>query len=225
MISDTPQIPSVKKKVRETIRRIVFEEPAYSILIVASILSAVFLFISRHKLTQLSEQVALYKREIAWYQKQVDELYDLRPGDLIPAIEASDGQGNSRRVVYQEGRNYLFIIFSKGCHACELQDKIVWNDLSAIAKEKRYTVTGISLNSQDSSREFIRSNNLDFDILFPDPTIFSKAFRIRKWPQIVAVNGMGKVVFVHSGTLDKSGLKDLANRLVPASDVGAHSAK
>ena len=222
MISVVPQMPGVIKKVRETIRVIVFKEPAYSILITASILSTVFLFISRKSVTQLYKQVAWYKTQITWYQKQVDELYDLRLGDLIPAIEASDSQGNSRRIVYQEGQNYLFIIFSHGCHACELQDKIVWKDLAAQAKEKGYTVTGISLESHDASREFLQANKLNFDVLFPDPATFNRAFRLRKAPQIVSVNGIGKVVFVHFGVLEKKGLKDLASRLAQASDVGTH---
>lgn len=225
MISDTPQTLSVKNKVRETIRQIVFKEPAYSILIIASILSAVFVFISRKSATQLSEQITQYKKEIVWYQKRVDDLYDLRLGDLIPAIEAFDSQSNSRRIVYQEGRNYLFIIFSHGCHACELQDKTVWNDLTAQAKEKGYTVTGISLEPHDTSREFLQANKLDFDVLFPDPAPLNRAFRLRKLPQIVAVNGIGKVIFVHFGTLEKSKLKDVASSLAPASDVGTHSAR
>jgi peroxiredoxin len=222
MISGAPQMTSVKKKVRETIREIVFKEPVYSILLTASILSTVFLFISRKSVTQLYKQVAWYKTQIAWYQKQVDELYDLRLGDLIPAIEASDSQGNSRRIVYQEGRKYLFIIFSKGCHACELQDKNVWTDLAAKAKEKGYTVTGISLESHDASREFLQANKLNFEVLFPDPSTFNRAFRLRKAPQIVAVNEIGKVVLVHFGTLEKDGLKDLASRLIHTTDVGTH---
>jgi len=115
----------------------------------------------------------------------------------------------------------LFIIFSQGCHACELQDKTVWNDLAAQAKEKGYIVAGISLEPQDVNREVLPANKLNFDVLFPDPNAFNRAFRIRKVPQIVAVNEIGKVIFADSGTLDKRRLKDLASRLAATSDAVA----
>jgi hypothetical protein len=53
-------------------------------------------------------------------------------------------------------------------------------------------------------------------------TLFNRAFRLRKAPQIVAVNEIGKVVLVHFGTLEKDGLKDLASRLIHTTDVGTH---
>lgn len=214
MIADNLQIIKLKKSIWVAVRKITFEEPSYLILIVAGLLSIVFLLNSRRARDQQDEQIGRYKTQIAWYQKQVDELYDLKVGDLIPEVEASDSQGNQFRVTYQEGQGCLFIIFSQGCHACVMQDKEVWKDLALQAKRKGYVVTGISLESYDASREFLQSQKFNFDVLFPNVESFNRAFRIRRSPQIIAVNRHGKVVFVHFGTIEKSKLKDLTDNLI-----------
>jgi thioredoxin-related protein len=186
--------------------RRIFAEPSISILIVAIVLSLVFLINSYNERKQLGA-------EVSRLSKKVEELSDLKVGDLVPSIEMADLQGKSTKLSYQGEEKHALIVFSPDCTACKIQEFSVWNKFASQAEAKGYLVHGVLLNKRSETETFLTSHKAGFEVLTPDTELFRRCYRISRVPQIIFTDRAGKVTYIHHGTLQEDGLEPLMSTL------------
>mgnify|MGYP001619430214 CR=1 FL=1 len=91
-------------------------------------------------------------------------------------------------------KTQLIYLFTTTCPFCE-KNLASWMEISAKSRKQQIVVIGISLDSEDRTKDYVKAKRLEFPVFIADdPTRFKEANRIIGVP--------GTVVRSRSGTVD-----------------------
>ena len=108
---------------------------------------------------------------------------------------------NSRLILDTTSARQLVFIFTTSCPFCK-QTVPMWNKLAA-RLQRSIPIIAISLDSRDSTIEYVKGNNLSFAVAFPlDAGRFKKLNKIVGVPMTLVRENSGKVLRLWKGKLD-----------------------
>lgn len=187
-----------------TSKRKVFD-PAYAILVVAIVLTLTYA-------VKVSREKAVLQARAQEYSGTLCGPQTIQEGDIVAAFEATDLQGQWRKIAYGGTKRALFFIFSPMCSTCEHEIPL-WNSLAEIAASKTLTVQGISIDSLEDSRKNAVGKHISFDMLIMPDMPTRRAYRVVSIPQVILVSGHGTVEWVHYGRMTQNKLAELQAKL------------
>ena len=132
-------------------------------------------------------------------------------GDLLASFGASDMDGNRRKVVYDGRSRYLLFLFSPECPSC-VSEFPTWNKIALQARDKKYTVLGVSTGSVEVTRRKVGA--LDFHVVSTEDEAVLRAYRLERIPMVVLTSAYGRVEWLNYGPLKDDKTQDLLSTLV-----------
>jgi peroxiredoxin len=133
-------------------------------------------------------------------------------GDILLPFNSVDLEDQQARLAYNGTVKHLLFIFSPRCSVC-LSQIPVWNNLTIQAKSKNIKVLGLSLDSGEAAKSYLRDVKLDFDVVAMPNKAIQRAYRTVSLPQVVLVSPNGIVEWVHYGELSESVALDLRSKI------------
>ena len=123
--------------------------------------------------------IALFIASFTVLQSCGGNAENLSVGNLAPDFTLQDSDGNSSSISSYKEKNPVIIYFypkagTPGCtkQACGIRDSF------SKFKENDIVVLGISVDSKESIKEFIKDNNLNFPLLSDENKEVSKAYGV-----------------------------------------------
>jgi len=123
--------------------------------------------------------IALFIASFTVLQSCGGNAENLSVGNLAPDFTLQDSDGNSYSLSFYKEKNPVIIYFypkagTPGCtkQACGIRDSF------SKFKENDIVVLGISVDSKESIKEFIKDNNLNFPLLSDENKEVSKAYGV-----------------------------------------------
>jgi len=123
--------------------------------------------------------IALFIASFTVLQSCGGNAENLSVGNLAPDFTLQDSDGNSYSLSIYKEKNPVIIYFypkagTPGCtkQACGIRDSF------SKFKENDIVVLGISVDSKESIKEFIKDNNLNFPLLSDENKEVSKAYGV-----------------------------------------------
>lgn len=160
---------------------------------------------------RLKRENAAIKSELKTFPHSLRGDIRAQVGDLIASFGASDTDGNRRKVVYDGKSRYLLFFFSPECPSCVSQFPI-WNKVALQAREKKYTVLGVSTGSVGVTRPKVGA--LDFQIVSMEEEAVLRAYRLERIPMVMLTSAYGRVEWLNYGPLKDDKTHDLLSTLV-----------
>jgi len=125
----------------------------------------------------------------------------LRVGDKIANISDFFESKLSFKFNNDSALELLLIFFSHDCPAC-LKGISNWKEILA-KSEKRIKPIGISLSNESETTDFLKNNNINFDIIIDDNSIITDNFQIRSVPAKILLNMDNVIEFIQIGAGSK----------------------
>ena len=126
----------------------------------------------------------------------------LRVGDKIANLNNFFEGKLTYKISNNSEQKLLLIFFSQDCHAC-LMDISNWEKILDKI-EGRIKLVGISLGKEKETNEFVKKNNINFDVIIDDNLSIAKNFQIRSIPAKILINMDNVIEFIQIGTGSKS---------------------
>jgi peroxiredoxin len=139
-------------------------------------------------------------------RKSLSVKEQLKEGDTLDLHQAHAIRGGDHMDT-TSSRQLVFVL-STSCPFCR-ESVPAWKELASKAKSP-LAVFGISVDSCDSTSEYMKRNNITFPVyICLDAAAFKKANKINGVPQTILRERGGKVDKVWVGRLDKERLKEV----------------
>ena len=104
---------------------------------------------------------------------------ELKPGDKAPDFTAEASNGQRISLHEYHGKSNVILYFypadlSKGCsiEACKFRD------YDSKFKEAHTVILGVSLNSMEQHKQFVKSDSLNFPLLLDQDSVIARAYGV-----------------------------------------------
>lgn len=184
------------------------------ILTLAVVVLLVFLFLSKRERTRLQRENSELEKTNRQLELSASELLSgppvAQPGDVVPAFQTTNLEGNRIAVNYDGSSRYLLFIFSPVCSVCA--DEVPkWNRLAQLAREGNISCFGVSLDAADLTRANLANSKPNFDVLIMPSLAIRRAYRVVAEPVVFLVSEQGAVDWVHYGRLSDQKIAELSS--------------
>lgn len=136
----------------------------------------------------------------------------IQQGDLVPAFHSTNLAGEPVDFRFTGSDKSLVFIFSFGCDVCTAELPL-WNDIAARAGRKHFIVRGFSFDSLEVTRENMKDNRIEFEILIMPSMGIKRAYRVESIPQVMVISETGTVEWFHFGAMSKEKVAELLSTI------------
>lgn len=140
----------------------------------------------------LARNIASLRAEVQYLKEEISSAHDLKPGELLPPIQAKDLEGNYATIDYSgTGPATVLYIFTPACVWCTRN----LENIKSLADQTKgsYRIIGISL-SKDKLRDYV----IEHDFTLPVYTELSAetiaAYKMGGTPRTLVVSSKGELV-------------------------------
>ena len=124
-------------------------------------------------------------------------------GYTVPAFDSKTLSGRKVTVGTPAGVGQLLLVFEVHCPYCR-KTLPAWKEIEtelARLKESGIEILGLSLNSRDSTRQYVTENELSFDVTtFPNARLV-RLYKATSYPLTILVDSTGRVEYSRLGVI------------------------
>ena len=144
-------------------------------------------------------------------------------GDLLLPIETKDLEGRDVELTFSDSdRETMLLVFTTSCPACK-GNLPNWLALQEQLGE-RYDVVGISIDSLDATRSYVRDQELPFKVFVPtDPDRFRSDYALPGVPETIHAGVDGRVEGSWLGVLPEGFLESFAAETAELAELPAET--
>ncbi len=135
-------------------------------------------------------------------------------GDLLPPIDAKNLEGHDVKLTFNDAdRETMLFVFTTSCPACRgnLPNWLAFEEQLG----EHFNVVGISIDSMDATRSYVRDQALPFEVFVPtDPDRFRSDYSLPGVPETLHAGVDGRVEGSWLGVLPEGFLEGFATQTV-----------
>jgi peroxiredoxin len=146
------------------------------------------------------------------------------PGLFLPEVVAPALDGSSVRLAGGAGEPQLLLYFNTSCPYC-LASLPAWERVRATLAEDAVAIIGLSLDSAAATRGYAEEHELRFPVVLLEGARARALYRAGIVPQVVLVDGDGRVRYARPGVLEAGVALDSVLAAVYALGSGEQAAR
>ena len=151
---------------------------------------------------------------------------DPYPGFLVPEVGVESVHGDLIALGgAAPGTLQLLFAFSTDCAPCLASVPAIKAIRAQAGPDLRVKVVGVSVDSSNATRRYVTEHSLDFPVVSLTQRRVLALYRLRRIPQVLLVDDLGRVKYVRFGSLKAATAIDSVRAAAQAGLTTAQAAK